>query len=102
MKENVGRIDRIVRSFVGPGLAGLAPLFQEGVIVPIVNAGSPHDTRSHFSAQDYMERGAPGSARCTCSVSGEPTRIRFPLRSTAANSASRTPSSAAAPVATRR
>lgn len=49
----------------GPGLAGLAPLFQEGVIVPIVNAGSPHDTRSHFSAQDYMERGAPGSAKVT-------------------------------------
>ena len=28
--------------------------------VPILNVGSPHDTRSHFSAQDYMERGAPG------------------------------------------
>jgi uncharacterized protein (DUF1501 family) len=50
---------------LGPGFAGLAPLFEEGLIVPIVNAGSPHDTRSHFSAQDYMERGAPGSAKVT-------------------------------------
>jgi uncharacterized protein (DUF1501 family) len=38
---------------------------QEGVLVPIINAGSPHDTRSHFSAQDYMERGAPGNAKVT-------------------------------------
>ena len=46
-----------------PGLAGLVPLLQEGCLVPIINVGSPHDTRSHFSAQDYMERGAPGNPR---------------------------------------
>src|SRR3954470_21415971 len=46
-----------------PGLAGLVPLLQEGCLVPIINVGSPHDTRSHFSAQDYRERGAPGNAR---------------------------------------
>ncbi len=46
-----------------PGMAGLVPLYKEGIIVPIVNVGSPHDTRSHFSAQDYMERGAPGNAK---------------------------------------
>jgi uncharacterized protein (DUF1501 family) len=48
---------------LNPGLAGLEPLIAEGVLVPVVNVGSPHDTRSHFSAQDYMERGAPGNAR---------------------------------------
>jgi uncharacterized protein (DUF1501 family) len=50
---------------LSPGLAGMLPLFEEGVLVPIINVGSPHDTRSHFSAQDYMERGAPGNARVT-------------------------------------
>lgn len=48
-----------------PGFASIMPLFEEGKVVPIVNAGSPHDTRSHFSAQDYMERGAPGNAKVT-------------------------------------
>jgi uncharacterized protein (DUF1501 family) len=48
---------------LNPGLAGLLPLMLEGACVPIINVGSPHDTRSHFSAQDYMERGAPGNAR---------------------------------------
>jgi uncharacterized protein (DUF1501 family) len=48
---------------MNPGLASLVPLFDEGCVVPIINVGSPHDTRSHFSAQDYMERGAPGNAK---------------------------------------
>jgi uncharacterized protein (DUF1501 family) len=48
---------------LNPGLSGLLPLFDEGVLIPIINVGSPHDTRSHFSAQDYMERGAPGNAK---------------------------------------
>ena len=50
---------------LNPGLASILPLFEEGVLVPIINVGSPHDTRSHFSAQDYMERGAPGNAKVT-------------------------------------
>ena len=29
-------------------------------MVPILNAGSTHPTRSHFDAQDFMERAAPG------------------------------------------
>jgi uncharacterized protein (DUF1501 family) len=48
---------------LNPGFASIAPLIDEGVLVPILNVGSPHDTRSHFSAQDYMERGAPGNAK---------------------------------------
>ena len=50
---------------LNPGLKPLVPLFEEGQVVPILNVGSPHDTRSHFSAQDYMERGAPGDSRVT-------------------------------------
>ena len=50
---------------LNPGLAPLLPLIEEGQCVPILNVGSPHDTRSHFSAQDYMERGAPGDSRVT-------------------------------------
>ncbi len=50
---------------LNPGLSGLLPLYEQGVLVPILNVGSPHDTRSHFSAQDYMERGAPGNAKVT-------------------------------------
>ena len=38
----------------------LMPLIEEGKCVPIVNVGSPDGTRSHFSAQDYMERGCTG------------------------------------------
>ncbi len=48
---------------LNPGLAGMLPLFEQGVMVPIINVGSPHDTRSHFSAQDYMERLAESISR---------------------------------------
>jgi uncharacterized protein (DUF1501 family) len=41
-------------------MEALAPLFEKGMVVPIFNAGSTDGTRSHFSAQDYMERGVPG------------------------------------------
>ncbi len=46
-----------------PAMASLVPLIESGKVVPIVNVGSPHGTRSHFSAQDYMERAALGDAR---------------------------------------
>jgi uncharacterized protein (DUF1501 family) len=48
---------------LSPGFESIHPLIEEGVLIPILNVGSPHDTRSHFSAQDYMERGAPGNAK---------------------------------------
>jgi len=38
----------------------LVPMFKAGEIAPIINVGSPNDTRSHFDAQDFMERAAPG------------------------------------------
>jgi uncharacterized protein (DUF1501 family) len=43
-----------------PSMEGLARLFQRGLLAPIINAGSTHPTRSHFDAQDFMERAAPG------------------------------------------
>ena len=48
-----------------PALAPLEPLWREKRLAPVVCAGSPHDTRSHFSAQDFMERGAPGMPQVT-------------------------------------
>jgi uncharacterized protein (DUF1501 family) len=43
-----------------PALAPLLPLYQSGQLAAIHACGSPHDTRSHFDAQDFMEFGVPG------------------------------------------
>ncbi|MEM1108761.1 MAG: DUF1501 domain-containing protein [Planctomycetota bacterium] len=43
-----------------PSLKELADLYDEGMMCPILNCGSTHSTRSHFDAQDFMERAAPG------------------------------------------
>ncbi|MEZ6195684.1 MAG: DUF1800 family protein [Planctomycetota bacterium] len=44
-----------------PALSGLEPLWKAKRLAPIVCTGSPHPTRSHFDAQDFMEYAAPGS-----------------------------------------
>lgn len=41
-------------------LAALAPLFHDGNLAIIHNAGSEDTTRSHFEAQDFMEHGGGG------------------------------------------
>ena len=46
-------------------MASLLPLIDKGLVVPILNVGSTNGTRSHFSAQDYMERAAPGENAVT-------------------------------------
>jgi len=43
-----------------PSLGALKPFFDAGKVAPVVNVGSPHATRSHFDAQDFMEYAAPG------------------------------------------
>ncbi len=43
-----------------PALTALKPLWDAKAFAPIVCTGSPHETRSHFDAQDFMERAAPG------------------------------------------
>jgi uncharacterized protein (DUF1501 family) len=42
-----------------PALRALKPLYDRGMLAPIVAVGSPSNTRSHFDAQDYMESGTP-------------------------------------------
>ena len=43
-----------------PSLGALKPLYDEKLLAPYVCTGSPHPTRSHFDAQDFMEFAAPG------------------------------------------
>ena len=42
-----------------PALAALQPLYADGDLAIVHAAGSPDGTRSHFDAQDFMERAAP-------------------------------------------
>jgi len=44
-----------------PALSKLKPIYDAGHLTAIQACGSPHATRSHFDAQDYMEAGAPGN-----------------------------------------
>jgi uncharacterized protein (DUF1501 family) len=43
-----------------PRLAALKPLWGAKCFAAIHAVGSPHATRSHFDAQEYMESGTPG------------------------------------------
>ncbi len=43
-----------------PSLDPLVPLFQRQEMAIVQAVGSPHPTRSHFDAQDFMETGTPG------------------------------------------
>src|SRR6187397_3503479 len=45
-----------------PALAALLPLYQAQRLAIVHAVGSPHPTRSHFEAQDYLETGVPGNA----------------------------------------
>jgi len=45
-----------------PALAPLLPLYQSKQFAIVHATGSPHPTRSHFEAQDYLETGVPGDA----------------------------------------
>jgi uncharacterized protein (DUF1501 family) len=46
-------------------LKDVADMIENGQATAIVNTGSLNPTRSHFSAQDYMERGVPGDIGIT-------------------------------------
>ena len=45
---------------MNPAMAPLHALYKQGLVAPLLNVGSTHPTRSHFDAQDFMERAAPG------------------------------------------
>lgn len=44
-----------------PALEPLKAWYDKGKVAVVVNSGSPHPTRSHFDAQDFMEYAAPGN-----------------------------------------
>jgi uncharacterized protein (DUF1501 family) len=44
-----------------PELEALSPLVERGELAALHCAGSPHPTRSHFEAQDFLEAGEPGA-----------------------------------------
>lgn len=58
-KEKMVRLDE----FWGlhPAMEPLKPFYDQGRFAAIINSGSPHSTRSHFDAQDFMEFAAPGN-----------------------------------------
>jgi len=58
-KQN-GAIDLDGRFALHPALQQIKPLWDSGQLAIVQAAGSPHETRSHFDAQDYMESGTPG------------------------------------------
>jgi len=43
-----------------PAFSPLHPIFQSGDLALVHACGSPDPSRSHFDAQDFMERAAPG------------------------------------------
>ena len=45
---------------LNPGLKGMKRIWDEGQLAIVHATGSPHGSRSHFDAMDYMERGTPG------------------------------------------
>lgn len=48
------------RFALNPAMTGLGRLWDDGKLAIVHAVGSPDDTRSHFDAMDYMERGTPG------------------------------------------
>lgn len=58
--QNGGAIDLDGQFGLHPALASILPMWQRGNLAFVHSSGSPDPTRSHFDAQDNMERGAPG------------------------------------------
>lgn len=44
-----------------PAMEALMPLWRDQKLAIVHACGSPHPTRSHFDAMDFMESGAPGN-----------------------------------------
>ncbi len=56
--EGVIRLDE--QFGMHPAMRALKPLWDAKMFAPVITAGSPHPTRSHFDAQDFMEYASPG------------------------------------------
>ena len=61
LRKEDGVIELDSKFGLHPGLSAFAPLWKAKKIAAIVATGSPHTTRSHFDAQDFMEFAAPGN-----------------------------------------
>jgi uncharacterized protein (DUF1501 family) len=61
--EKNGAVDLDGRFGLHPRLAALKDAYDAGQLAIVHAAGSPHPTRSHFQAQDYMTTGAVGDRR---------------------------------------
>lgn len=48
-----------------PALAPLGELWSDGALAAVHAVGSPNETRSHFDAMDFLERGTPGDKSVT-------------------------------------
>jgi uncharacterized protein (DUF1501 family) len=73
-----------------PALAALQPLWAARHLAIVHAAGSPHPTRSHFEAQDFLESGTPGDSTTKdgwLNRALRPVRRRadFPFRAVALN-----------------
>jgi uncharacterized protein (DUF1501 family) len=71
-----------------PSLQPILPLFRDRSAAFVHAVGSPHATRSHFDAQDFMESGTPGvkSTRdgfLSRAIAGRPADKPSPLRAVA-------------------
>ncbi len=73
-----GALDLDGRFGLHPRLAALQPAFRARELALVHAVGSPHPTRSHFEAQDYLETAMPGArsanqgwlARCLSRTEG--------------------------------
>ncbi len=65
LNEEHGIVPLDSRFALHPALAPFKQLWDSQQFAPIVCTGSPHGTRSHFDAQDFMERAAPGLRNIT-------------------------------------
>jgi uncharacterized protein (DUF1501 family) len=62
-KHKDGALDLDGRFGLHPRLSSLKPAFDAGELAFVHAVGSPHPTRSHFEAQDYLETATPGERR---------------------------------------
>jgi len=58
--EDEGALDLDGRFGLHPSLSALMPEWEAGNLAFVHASGSPHATRSHFQAQDYLETATPG------------------------------------------
>jgi uncharacterized protein (DUF1501 family) len=59
--QSNGALDLDGRFGLHPALDAVYPLWQQGNLAFVHSSGSPDSTRSHFEAQDMMERGTLGA-----------------------------------------